>query len=281
MHDDRPVLFGKSVILPNTVTKDYGWTFPPVPRVQRHLLSFCAQATDPLNMMDIGAGYGIDSLFALLTKKIENLYALEKQKAQSELLKEVVESSIRTHVDSSFPLSGFKVFKKDFLTLAPDFSRGAFNILNANKVGHFFDRNQTRIFGARANSLLKRGGRLFLTSLTPSPGSEIEQFMNTQEGEDLPGFVFYKLETMLVDGTQPGESRMLEVRKPREGEESAHFFQKILSDRVITDRVMHYHTAETLKKVLGDGFRILETIITTPEENHGTDHMISIVAEKI
>lgn len=280
MHDNRPVLFGQSMILPNTVTKDYGWNFPPVPRVQRHLLEFCAQATSPLNMMDIGAGYGIDSLFALLTKKIKNLYALENQKAQSELLKQVVEGSIRTNVDSAFPLSGFKVFKKDFLTLAPDFSRGAFNVLNANKVIHFFDPAQIGIFSERANSLLKKGGRLFLTCLTPSPGSEIEDFMKEHEGEDLPGFVFYKQETMLIHGSQPGESRMLEVRAPREGEESAHFFQRVLSDRVITDRVMHYHTLETITKVLGDGFRILETMITTPDENHGTDHMISIVAEK-
>lgn len=153
-------------------------------------------------------------------------------------------------------------------------------MLNANKVIHFFDPAQTRIFSERANSLLKKGGRLFLTCLTPSPGSEIEDFMREHEGEDLPGFVFYKLETMLIHGTQLGDSRMLEVRAPREGEESAHFFQEVLSDRVITDRVMHYHTLETLTKVLGDGFRILEAMITTPDENHGTDHMISIVAEK-
>lgn len=283
MHDNRPVLFGQSAILPNTVVEDYGWTFPSVPRVQRHLLEFCAQAEDPVNMMDIGAGYGLDSMFALLTKKVKNLYALEKQKAQKELLERVVTGSIKQGVDPHFPLTGFKAFTKDFLTLAPDFSKGMFHVLNANKVIHFFDPNQTKIFGERATSLLKLGGRLFLTCLTPSPGSEIEKFMHSQEGEEFPGYIFYTQETKLkeIQGTIGlGESRMLEVRKPKQTEKSAHFCQREFKGKVQTDRVMHYHTATTLAKVLGDEFTILETIITTPEENHGTDHMISIVAEK-
>ncbi|MBI2707150.1 MAG: hypothetical protein HYX35_02395 [Proteobacteria bacterium] len=284
MHDIRPVLFGQSAILPNTVVEDYGWTFPPVPRVQRHLLEFCAQAEDPVNMMDIGAGYGIDSMFALLTKNVQNLYALEKQKKQKELLERVVRDSIQTYVDPHFPLTGFKAFTKDFLTLAPDFSKGMFQVLNANKVIHFFDPNQTKIFGERATSLLKLGGRLFLTCLTPSPGSEIETFMNAHEAEDFPGYVFYTQETKLkkIQGkTIPGESRMLEVRKPKQTEKSAHFCQREFKGKVQTDRVMHYHTATTLAKVLGDEFTIVETMITTPEENNGTDHMVSIVAEKI
>lgn len=283
VHDNRPIIFGQSVILPNTVVEDYGWTFPVVPRVQRHLLEFCAHAKNPVNMMDIGAGYGLDSLFALLTRNVNNIYAFEKQKAQKELLEQVVKGSILTNVDPNFPLAGFKAFTKDFLTLAPNFSKGAFDVLNANKVIHFFDPEQTRIAGERFHSLLKSGGRLFLTCLTPSPGSIIKEFMDSQRGEDFPGYVFYTQETELenLEGkTVPGTSRMLEVRKPKETEKAAHFCQKAFENKVHTDRVLHYHTAETLARVLGDGFTILETMITSPEENYGTDHMISIVAEK-
>lgn len=280
VHDGRPNFMGQSIILPNTVTKDYGWNFPPVPRVQKHLLEFCAKANNPVNMMDIGAGFGLDSMFALLTKNIKNLFALEKQKAQVELLKQVVIGSIKTNVDSNFPLSVFKAFNKDFLTLAPDYSKGAFDVLNANKVAHFFDIDETKIFGERSGSLLKTGARLFLTCLTPTPGSEIEEFMNSQTESEFPGYVFYKQETKLMEGNQPGDSRMLEVRKPASTEQSAHFFQQVFKDRVITDRVMHYHTVETLAKMLGDNFNIIKTMITTPEENNGTDYMISIVAEK-
>lgn len=280
VHDGRANLFGQSMIIPGTLTRDYGWNFPPVPRVQKHLLEFCARAPHQVNMMDIGAGYGLDSMFALLTKNIKTLYALEKQKEQTELLKKVVIGSIQTNVDPKFPLAHFKAFNKDFLTLAPSFSRGAFDVLNANKVVHFFDNDQTKTFGERSGSLLKKGGRLFLTCLTPTPGSEIEEFMNSQTESEFPGYVFYQQETMLIDGAIPGDSRMLEVRKPTSAEQSAHFLQRDLGDRVVTDRVMHYHTAETLAKMLGDNFDILETMITTPEENNGTDHMISIVAQK-
>ena len=280
IHDGRPQLFGQSAIPQNTVTTDYEWQFPPVPRVQRHLLEFCAKSKNPVNMMDIGAGYGIDSLFALLTKNIKNLYALEKQKAQADLLKHVVTGSIHTHVSSEFPLQHFKAFHKDFLTLAPDFSKGAFDVLNANKVVHFFDIDQTKIFAERSSSLLKKGGRLFLTCLTPTPGSEIEAFMNSQIEREFPGYVFYKQETRLIGMNIPGESHMLEVRTPTPHEQSAHFYQSISRDHVITDRVMHYHTSETLQSLLGDNFDVIKTMITTPKENNGTDHMISIVAEK-
>lgn len=268
------------VLKTNTVTYDYGWTFPPVPRVQKHLLEFCANAEKPVNMMDIGAGYGLDSLFSLLTKNIKNLYALEKQKVQTELLKQVVIGSIKTNVDSNFPLKAFQAFNKDFLTLAPDFSKGGFDVLNANKVVHFFDIDQTKTFGERSGTLLKKGGRLFLTCLTPTPESKIENFMNSQEDSEFPGYVYYQQETMLIDDNIPGDSQIFEVRQPTSNEKSAHFFQKTYKKRVVTERVIHYHTIKTLAKMLGDNFDILETMITTPEENNGPDHMISIVAQK-
>jgi SAM-dependent methyltransferase len=286
VHDGRANLFGQQMIPPNTVTQDYGWNFPCIPRVQKHLLTFCAQASKPVTMMNIGAGFGVDSMCALLKKNVRVLVALEKQGTQAKYLKTTVEQSIRINVDSLFPLEGFKPIKKDFLTLEPSKHEGypgGFDVLNANKLIHFFDPGQTKNFAEKAHALLRPGGRLFLTCLTPSPDSEIEKFMKTQEGNDFPGYVFYTQRTDLenVFGTlAPGKSTMIKVRKPVETEKAAHFCQKDYIDYALTDRVMHYHTAQTLEKNLGDGFKILETIITTPEENYGTDHMISIVAER-
>src|SRR6185437_10547284 len=111
VHDGRANLFGQQIIPPNTVTQDYGWNFPAVPRVQKHLLTFCAQANKPVTMMDIGAGFGVDSLCALLTKNIHFLVALEKQGAQVKYLKNTVEQSILQNVDSKFPLQSFKPIK--------------------------------------------------------------------------------------------------------------------------------------------------------------------------
>lgn len=286
VHDGRTNLFNQQIIPPNTVVQDYGWNFPAVPRVQKHLLTFCAQANKPVTMMDIGAGFGVDSMCALLTKNIHFLVALEKQGAQVKYLKNTVEQSILQNVDSKFPLQSFKPIKKDFLTLDPSKHTnyvGGFDVLNANKVVHFFDPKEMKNFVEKANTLLKPSGRLFLTCLTPTPGSEIESFMKTQEGDDFPGYVFYTQRTDLetISGSlAPGKSTMIKVRKPAGIEKAAHFCQKDYIQYALTDRVMHYHTAQTLEKTLGEGFRILETMITTPEENHGIDYMISIVAEK-
>jgi cyclopropane fatty-acyl-phospholipid synthase-like methyltransferase len=272
----KEILHDRSLLL-NTTTHDFGWTFPVVPRVQIKFLEFIVQAEQPVNMMDIGAGWGFDSICVLFTKNVKTLYALESQKAQCEALKRTVTDSIRINVDKDFPLNGFHAFKKDFLTLAPDFSKGLFHVLNANKVIHFFDPSQSKIFAERVTSLLVKGGRLFLTCLTPSPESMIEKFVNQQTDTTFPGYIFYRLQSKLDASNQ----KMVEVRKPKVNEIGGYFFQKLVNDNLAeTHRVMHYHTKETLEKLLGENFSILETIITTPEENYGTDHMISIVAER-
>lgn len=214
--------------------------------------------------------------------------AFENQKAQWEALSFTVIHSIRTHVDPNFPVDKFSALHADFLeepTLP--FPKHTFDGINVNKVIHFFDPEQSRVFKEKINFFLKSGGRLFLTCLTPSPGTKIDEFMQSSE-EEFPGYLFYRLETKLTELFQfgAGASNLKEVRKPVNDEESAHFFQtrrevgpkEIL---ITTDRVMHHHTFETLTQFLGEEFKILETCIIPPNESMGSDHMISIIAEKL
>lgn len=285
LHDEGYGDFlGKQIPVTGQVIQDYGWNFPSIPRVQIHLLNFIAKAPHPVTMMDIGPGYGFDSLMALLTKNVKVLFAVENQKRQYDALKYTVTESIRQNVDASFPVSSFIPLHKNCLTLPSPFCPGAFNVLNANKVIHFFDEEETTKFATATSVLLPKGGILLLTCLTPTPGSEIETFMNSQKESNSPGYVFYRLQTEVLPDNTPGRSSVLEVRRPKTEEKSAYFLQKIYQDGdyayAVTDRVMHYHTAETLKKIFEPAFKIVETMILTPEETYGTDHMISIVAER-
>lgn len=264
--------------------KDYGYNFPSILRIQQKLLEFCAQADHEIHIADVGAGFGYDSLMALLTRKAK-VTAFEKQEAQWETLQFTVITSILTQVDPSFPVEKFSALHADFLEqpTLPSL-RHTFDRININKVIHFFNPEESRVFKENINFFLKPGGRLFLTCLTPSPGTKIDNFIKSSE-EEFPGYLFYRMEIELEELFQSGESNLKEVRKPADGEESGDCFQthKQVGSKlmVITDRVMHYHTFETLTRLLGEEFKILETCIIPPKENMGADHMISIVAEKL
>ncbi len=267
------------------VQKDYGYNFPSIPRIQQKLLEFCVRADHEVHIADVGAGFGYDSLLALLTKKAK-VTAFEKQETQWETLQFTVIQSILTHVDPNFPVNKFSALHADFLKEPSlPFPKHTFDGINVNKVIHFFDPEQSRVFKEKINFFLKPGGRLFLTCLTPSPGTKIDEFMQSSE-EEFPGYLFYRLETKLSELFQFGETNLKEIRKPADGEESAHFFQTHRQEEnkdilITTDRVMHYHTFETLTRFLGEEFKILETCIIPPKESMGSDHMISIVAEKL
>lgn len=283
-HDDRPFVWGKSLIAANSIITDYGWSFPPVPRIQIEMLKFCAEAESPVIMLDVGAGYGVDSLFALLTRNIKYLFALEKQKQQISAIKKVVCGSIQTNVDSNFPIDNFEVLNEDFLQYNLSPKARKFDVLNVNKVIHFFDDKESNSFTEKCAALLNKKGRLFITCLTPTPNGKIDDFMKLNSNEKYPGYLFYKQSTSLEyrDGDFIHKSStILEVRKPTAHEKSAHFYQVPFgSDKVETHRVLHYHTRETLERMLAEHFTILKAMITTPDENVGTDYMISLVAEK-
>lgn len=280
----REISHDRPMLLPGVEQEDYGWNFPSMPRIQNELLQFCVQADDEVRIADVGAGFGFDSLFTLLTKRAK-VTAFEKPKAQFENLKFTVVQSILQNVDKNFPVSKFQPLNRDFLELKMSPAlRHTFDGINANKVIHFFDPEQTNTFKDKISFLLKSGGRLFLTCLTPTPRSMIEDFMNSKAQEELfPGYIFYREKSKLSGYDDISESEWIDVRRPM-NEKSAYFLQNYRREGdkefVITDRVMHYHNRETLARVLGEEFNILKTFIIPPEENRGRDYMISIVAEK-
>ncbi|MBX9785739.1 MAG: class I SAM-dependent methyltransferase [Alphaproteobacteria bacterium] len=262
--------------------KDYGYNFPSILCIQKKLLEFCAQADHEVHIADVGPGFGYDSLMALLTKKAK-VTAFEKQEAQCEALQFTVKQTIFTQVDPNFPEDKFSALHADFLE-APTLQEHTFDGINVNKVIHFFNPKESKVFKEKINFFLKPGGRLFLTCLTPSPDTEIDKFMKSSK-EEFPGYLFYRLETELTESLQFGVAKLKEVRKPADYEESAYYLETHKQEgsnlMVTIDRVMHYHTFETLTRFLGGDFKILETCIIPPKENMGTDQMISIVAEKL
>ena len=202
--------------------KDYGYNFPSIPRIQQKLLEFCAQADHEVHIADVGPGFGYDSLMALLTKKAK-VTAFEKQEAQCEALHFTVMQTILTQVDPNFPEDKFTVLQADFLEPST-LQEHTFDRININKVIHFFNPEESRVFKENINFFLKPGGRLFLTCLTPSPGTKIDNFIKSSE-EEFPGYLFYRMEIELEELFQSGESNLKEVRKPADGEESGYCFQ--------------------------------------------------------
>lgn len=278
---------GRDVIMPDRVYQDYGWNNPLELGIHGKLLQFCTQSKTKLNVIDVGPGFGFDTVGMLLTQNV-NVQAMEKQKRQTACLTLDVGSSIKG-IDETL-LKRFRPVNADFLTFPISTKAvGAYDGINLNQVIHFFDPSQSRTFRERAHTLLKPDGSVFVTCLAPTPGSEIEKFMAAQKGkEEFPGYIFYKQRNpVLFDGSgQPylGKEQMLEVRKPKVGECSAYFLQTEETTKdgsfAVTSRVMHFHTLETLTHLLGDQFSIVDSIVTLPDGTMGTDVRISVVAKK-
>ena len=287
LHDDRKKF--NQQIQPDTIIKDYGWSFRPYSNGLRELLEFCSQ-THLKRAIDVGPGEGNETIAMLLTKRV-HVTAYEKQTLQCNRLIQNVKK-LMSEADTQFPLD------KRFLSKAADFLtvefkesfKGQYEIINANKVIHFFDPSQTSTFVEKAAFLLKQKGRLFVTAVTPTPKSKIESFICTEKKNTFPGgYIFYKQENELnKEWTNiVGAPQIVEVRTPKK-EQSAHFYQTVRQAQkkafAVTERVMHYHTEKTLAEALGDKFKIIKTFIITPKETGGNDeyqeHMISIMAER-
>ncbi|KAB2831913.1 MAG: hypothetical protein F9K49_08975 [Caedimonadaceae bacterium] len=65
----REILQDHETLPLGVAQKDYGYNFPSIPRIQQKLLEFCAKADHEVHIADVGAGFGYDSLMALLIKK--------------------------------------------------------------------------------------------------------------------------------------------------------------------------------------------------------------------
>ncbi|MBS0271379.1 MAG: hypothetical protein JSR85_01880 [Proteobacteria bacterium] len=287
LHDDRASV--NQQILPNTDTKDYGWSFRPHPNSLRELLEVCSQP-HLKRAIDVGPGEGNETVAMLLTKRV-HVTTFEKQSLQSKRLTQNVQT-LTSKADAHFPLDiRFLSKAADFLTAEfKETFKGGYEIINANKVVHFFDPSQTSTFVKKVAFLLKPGGHLFITAVTPTPGSKFEKFICFEKKNTFPdGYVFYRQENELNEDWSGivGAPQTVEVRTPKK-EQSAHFRQTVRQTPrkafAVTERVMHYHTEKTLGEALGNKFKIIKTFVITPKETGGDDkyqeHMISIVAER-
>jgi len=274
-------------LLPNKVYQDYGWNFPPIPRVQKELLEFCSQFPKKVRGKDIGAGEGYDTIAMLFTGKV-HVSVYEKEAPQRQALENKVKE-LMSEANKDFDVSKNTRYYGDFLTAKfTDNSKGQYQVINANKMLHFLDPESTETFGERSAFLSGTDGGLFLTSVTPTPGDPFDTFMKANKEKKWPGYLFYKQENELNHNWTGivGEPKITLVRIPKQGEKAGHFYQTV-EERgskafAITERVMHYHTEETLTQLLGDKFKIKKVINLLPKDIHpdAAESMISIVAER-
>ena len=278
LHDDGQML-------PNQVYIDYGWDFPPIFKVQSELLSFCSQQTTKKRFMDIGPGNGYDTVAMLLTQKA-HVTSYEILNAQFKKL----ENTVKTLVYEASPTFNMdqnaRFRNNDFLQVKFNASfEGGYTGINLNKVGHFWDNKQWEIFRDNAAFLLEKNvGRLFITLVTPTPGDHFDRFMQQYHS----GLVCFQRTDLLNDSWTGiiGDPVSITTRKPKSNEKPGHMFQTIKEVGkkafVVTDRVMNYHTVETVTAALGDKFRILKVINLSPRDIHpdAFESMISIVAER-
>ncbi len=283
---------GRDDIPANTVVRDYGWSFRPNPVAVCELLEFCHAQKSTVRGIEVGPGHGYEASLILLTKRVQ-LTAYEKQSKQCVLVRGNVLGTMQG-VDPT--VAWDKIFYpkcNDFIDVKfGDKFEGQYALLNANKVVHFLDPVETDTFFDKVALLLKPGGRLFLTAVTPKPKSKFEAFIEKQKGSKYPGYVFYRQENRLnAEWTDiVGEPDIVLVRAPSANEKCAHFMQSVrqVNDDIafsVTDRVMHYHTGETLTNALGKRFRVLKLTMMSPDEIGGNasfqEDMIHIVAERV
>lgn len=281
LHDGPP-------LRPGQIRTIYGWGFPPVASVQHELLSFCSEQPKKGRLIDIGPGYGQDAIAMLLTRKV-HLTTYEKQEKQNEEFKrQVGELFLRSYPE--FPLEkNFTPLNKDFLSVTfGKQSEGQYCGINANKLLHFLSPQETDVFVTSAAFLLKPGGRLFITTVTPTVGSKIEGFIiaRAENREEHPGYLFYVQQNQLFDTETLafGPAEIILMRGPMK-EKPAHYCQVLdKTDMTFTTaRVMYFHTEASLQSALGSKFKIIKSMVLIPDEIHSDaqESMISIVAERL
>ena len=270
-----------------TVYTDFGSNFPSIYQIQKELLEFCSQCVQKEMFIDVGAGCGYDTIAMILTGKA-HVTAFEIEKPQYEILKNRV-ISLLSEINKNSLEKNVEFRHADFLKVeySKDFE-GQFSGINANKIIHFLDPEQTETFFHKAAFLLKPGGRLFITTAMPTPGDQFEEFIKKNQNDKFPGFVFYKRKDRLNENGDKivGEPVLMSVRQPTSHEQGGYFFQTIEKDDkntfVVTDRVIHYHTEQTLTHILNDKFKIIKVIKLLPKDIHpdAFESVISIVAER-
>lgn len=170
------------------IKSEAGYSFPPSATVLGPFASLCMKS-DADEILDIGPGMGPDTLVALaLGKKVTTIDIHRKQIGA---FKQEV-ARVCGKLNLTPQISYRKGNLADPELKIPEDWHSRFSLVNANKVLHFLDPQETSTMIKNMALATKPGGYATLTFLTPTPGEpEWEAFQKrTCEEIQNPGLIF-------------------------------------------------------------------------------------------
>ncbi len=250
---------GQSAILDESKT-DYGFNFPPMFTILKPFLSQCRPG---VNVMDIGAGKGNDSIMAAISGA--NVIAVDILSSQIEQIKTYSEEILK-----DFGPYRLRTFKRDFSkqNSVPDKYVGKIQIVNANKVMHFLDDQETKIFINNVSLMLEDNGLIFITVCTPEEEQKYQREGICYIKQTCPLNDKMEFENVLKDSTPlvnlRGTEQFVDLS------ERGFLYTKYYA--------RHFYTKKTLRDYLGPQFDILDDIIVKSEFG---EPFISVIARKL
>lgn len=273
---DTPILEGTKDSVDNLgkVLPEGGYSFPPIMEIQGPLLFDCAQKPVK-HVLNIGPGSGNDDIMELCTNNVQVISA-DIYKDQLTQLKQRVQNHLGVLPKEKF-FAHIQNYVDEKTQIHEKFQNG-FEIVNANKMFHFLTGEETKTCIKNTHTLLKNKKRLYLTVMTPVPGSDDDQHFKKQKalGVDCPGLIYY--DTINYLGTQKlPELKILPngaPELPNPGHKIEYYNAKSGIHTLRQGR--HFHDIETLTPYLDPYFHILDSTVV----NYGAAYFLSIIAEK-
>ncbi|MBA4750129.1 MAG: class I SAM-dependent methyltransferase [Alphaproteobacteria bacterium] len=244
------------------VKSEAGYSFPPLSTILGPYMLLCGQP-EVDHILDIGPGMGADSLVAAaLGKQVTTIDIHTKQiKALQEEVKRVTRLvGIKSKIS-------YKKGKLGYARMVlPVEWHGHFAHVNANKVFHFLDGEETQTMANNIARCTKEGGYVTLTFLTPTQGQpEWEAFrQRVEEKVQTPGVIFYDTKTDFSRGIAIHLSVSIVSDKVRVDETPALLkpSQKVEFLAGAGVHVMrqgrHYHTLETFMPYVQESFTLVD-----------------------
>ncbi len=246
----------------NIIRTDFGYSFPPILKIQGAFLSRCRPK---INVLDIGAGSGNDSIMAAISGA--NVIAVDIIPQQIEQLKNRSKEILKN-------LGNYRL-----QTLERDFSKpgsvpekyvGKIQIINANKIIHFLDDQETKDFINNASLMLSDNGFMFITACAP-------------EQEHERAGVCYTKQTCSISDKANGEMKRENVSKeecPLQTLRHSAEFLSANSEGGLLHTIYygrHFHTGDTLRDYLSLQFDVIDCAVVRSELN---EPFISVIARK-
>lgn len=244
------------------VTSEAGYSFPPISTTLGPYIFLCSQP-EVDHILDIGPGMGPDTLVATaLGKKVTTIDIHKKQ--INALQKEVKRVTRLVGINSQ--ISYKKGNLADARMVIPLDWHGSFTHVNANKVFHFLDDEETKTMAHNMALCTKAGGYATLTLLSPTQGQpEWEIFhQRVEEKAPAPGLIFYDTKTDFGRGTliSLGVSIVLDEVRTHETPALIKPSQKVeflaKAGVHVLRQGRHYHTLETLMPYVEGSFSLVD-----------------------